>query len=505
MACMPAYQAIAFHVVSVADDCIDVIACVSDAQTYQDTRSSMLNRLKEETALRILREIPADSPVRKSVIDESHLPENLRQFLVRMLDRRIELTMHESFESAGEWFDATSGVARDLFSELLDTARESARFPQDQWTDAVRRTTDLVVRYSVKPVDTLVLFAFGVDGESIHSTDLRRCVRFFRDHRPIRRAVIHFLDGHPTDPVARDDFEEGLRHFHDRLTSEYTADQWIEALDSLQELTTWSGLKHESVPVEGAVTLFRHLGLERLAARIDEEAGRRQAVFVKRETLEQLVRSELSIEAAWSATADEQSGKQASDHSEWAPGPGWTPPVLSQDSEDRSEDQNSSESDSSGEPSDADSAGADEDDADDDGEIPLWKQYQPDLPRSRASELENDDAPLWKTYSEDEETTGARIASEAPVVTDSGAVGGLENLETTLLGDRSDRRSRYVRILFKGDTEAYAETLAMISEVSSWEQVSRILSRRVFKRYDVDIYGEAAVEFTDALEQSFRD
>lgn len=442
----------------------------------------MLNRLKEETATRILREIPADSPVRKTVIDESHLPENLRQFLVRMLDRHIELTMQESFEGAGQWFDATSGVARDLFSEFLDTARDSARFPEDQWAEAVRRATDLVVRYSVKPIDTLVLFAFGVDGESVRSADLRRCVRFFRDHRPIRRAVIHFLDGHPTDPVARDDFEEGLRHFHDRLTSEFEADEWIEALDSLQELTTWSGLKRESVPVEGAVILFRHLGLERVADRIEEEAGRREAVFVKRETLEQLVKSELSIEAAWSEAADEKAEEGASDDSEWAPAPGWTAPV-------------GSETDPVDEASGTD---------DDDGDVPLWKQYQPDAPRSRASDLENDDAPLWKTYREDTETTGARIASETHVTTGSTAVRGLDDLETSLLGDRSDRRSRYVRTLFKGDSEAYAETLAMISKVSSWEQVSRILSRRVFKRYEVDIYSDAAVEFTDALEQSFR-
>jgi len=482
---------------------------MSEPYMVQKGRFSMLNRLKEEAASRVLEEIPADAPVLKSVIDDSGFPESLRQFLVRMLDRRIELTLQESFDSAGAWFDSMSGVARDLLSELLDTARESARFPEDQWMEAVRRATDMIVRYSVKPVDTLVLFAFGADGESIRSSDLRRCLRFFRDHRPVRRAVIHFLDGHPTDTVARADFEEGLRHFHDHLTSEYTADQWIDTLDPLQDLTTYSGLKHESVPVEAAVILYRNLGLERLADRIEEEATRREAVFVKRNTLEQLVRSELSIEAAWSAAADNSSVLESSDESspmaespgtaesgeespadsEWAPKPGWTTPEVSQDNGATSEKQDSAES--------------DVEDLEDDDDVPLWKQYQPDAPRSRAAELENDAAPLWKAYREDTETTGAKIASEVPVATSSATVGGLENLETALLGDRSDRRSIYVRVLFKGEADAYAETLAMISETATWEQASKILSRRVFKRYDVDIYGDAAVEFTDALERSF--
>lgn len=461
----------------------------------------MLNRLKEETAARILREIPAAGPIRKSVIDDSDLPENLKQFLVRMLERRIELAMQESFESASNWFDSSSAVARDLMSELLDKARESARFPQDQWVDAVRRAADMVVRYTVRPADTLVLFAFGVDGETIRSADLRRCVRFFRDHRPIRRAVIHFLDGHPTDPVARADFEEGLRHFHGRLTSEYAADQWVDALEPLQELTAFSGLKRDGVPVEGAVVLFQHLGLERVADRIDEEAGRREALFVKRSTLDQLVRSELSIEAAWNTGPDETSAEE----SEWAPGPGWTPPRASSDEDDSPDvTEDSAPAVSSAGPANND--GSDETDSGDgEGDVPLWKQFQPATPNSPAADLEKDEAPLWKAYRENHQTTGAKIAAEVPVTTDTDSSGGLESLEKDLLGDRAANRSRYVRILFNGDTDSYAETLAMLSEVSSWDQASKILSRRVFRRYQVDIYGDAAVEFTDALERSFQD
>lgn len=536
MACGPAYQVTAFKEHLPRRKPAVVCLLLFDNTAFhpraspQDACFNMLNRLKEETAARILRDIPTDGPVRKSVIDDSSLPENLRQFLVRMLERRIELAMRESFDGASEWFDSSTTVARDLMTELLDSARETARFPQDQWVDAVRRATDIVVRYTVKPVDTLVLFAFGVDGESIHSADLRRCVRFFRDHRPMRRAVIHFLDGHPTDPVARADFEEGLRHFHDRLTSENAAEQWVEALEPLQELTAYSGLKRDSVPVEGAVVLFRHLGLERVADRIDEEAGRRDALFVTRVTLDQLVRSELSIEAAWSTIPDtlpehtsdatptntveatpaprrQQSGDSdetdaskvvgESTGSEWAPGPGWTPP-LPHDNEPEPEPNH----DDAPVPDTARKA-ADGARETDDGDVPLWKQYQPAEPDSKAAELESSEAPLWKKYREDRPTTGSRIAADAAVKTDTSTVGGLDGLELNLLGERAGARSRYVRILFKGDTDAYAETLAMLSEVSSWDQASKILSRRVFRKYEVDIYGDAAVEFTDALERSF--
>jgi hypothetical protein len=486
----------------------------------------MLNQLKEATAARIMRDLPTEGPVSKSAIEGSDLPDNMKQFFARMLDRHVELAIREAHEAAGRWYEAGSAVAVELMSDLLDTARETARFPEDQWPDAVRRSTDLIVRYAVKPVETILLFAFGVDGESIRSADLRRCVRFFRDHRPVRRGVIHFLDGHPTEPVARDDFDEGLRHFHDRLTAEFSADDWIETLDPLQDLTAFSGLKQNSVPVEGAVILFRHLGLERVADRVGEEAERRGAVFVRRHTLEQLVKSELSIAEAWESVPDENpeedhtgeapaareagttpdedepaetNANQASDaESEWAPAPGWQAPATDAD-------ESTPRAQESGEPvPDASETEDDPEDSPEDSpeDVPLWQQFRASEPASRAEQLERAEAPLWKTYRENEPDSGTNLAEK--VAEEAGTrTGGLDHLETRLLGERADKRARFVRVLFKGDSQAYADTLAMLAEAVTWDQASRILSRSVFRKFDVDIYGDAAVEFTDAIERSF--
>jgi hypothetical protein len=81
----------------------------------------------------------------------------------------------------------------------------------------------------------------------------------------------------------------------------------------------------------------------------------------------------------------------------------------------------------------------------------------------------------------------------------------LEALEADVLGERHPaHRGMYVRELFNGAEDEYREVLARLREAGSWSEASQTIARDVFRANKVNIYSEAAVSFTDAVEAQYR-
>jgi hypothetical protein len=119
---------------------------------------------------------------------------------------------------------------------------------------------------------------------------------------------------------------------------------------------------------------------------------------------------------------------------------------------------------------------------------------------------ETPEEPIWQRF-----LAGLRGKSDdepvpAPASGDGGGSGtpSLDELEQRVLGRtaRRDRR-RFVRDLFAGDDASYATVLQRLSHCDSWTEASQVIARDVFRRYGVDIYSEAAVAFTDAVNGQF--
>jgi len=195
------------------------------------------------------------------------------------------------------------------------------------------------------------------------------------------------------------------------------------------------------------------------------------------------------------------------------------------------------------EPADvADTAGAEEpaesvEEREDDEEraadeaVPLWQRFalrsedqnvnaRFGPPLADASDapptFEQDDAPLWKRFSAppgDEPSPSPAAgpsagpsagepsrAPERPTRPDS-----LEELERRVLGaTTSGQRARFVKHLFGGDAGKYATVLHTLDAAGSWTEASQVIARDVFRPFRVNIYGEHAVAFTDAVEARFR-
>jgi len=188
----------------------------------------------------------------------------------------------------------------------------------------------------------------------------------------------------------------------------------------------------------------------------------------------------------------------------------------------------------------------------DDGR-PLWKQFQEGRSRSSADvgTPSNSETPLWARFQSDRERRGEAFdasagadsagkdpAGNAPSGTDpagnasnrnapdgsvapeasdslptsasappsSSASSEIETLERSVLGDsQPPQRGVYVRQLFGDSIDHYHRVLRRLDDADSWGEASQIIAQDVFRKNKVNIYSDAAVHFTNAVESRFRD
>lgn len=76
-----------------------------------------------------------------------------------------------------------------------------------------------------------------------------------------------------------------------------------------------------------------------------------------------------------------------------------------------------------------------------------------------------------------------------------------EELERLLI----DEKPYFVEQLFDGSERAYEESLYEIAQKDSWKEASKLIEKNIFKRNMINIYSEAAVDFTDRLQTYFLD
>ncbi|MDX1741598.1 MAG: hypothetical protein R3178_09905, partial [Rhodothermales bacterium] len=110
-----------------------------------------------------------------------------------------------------------------------------------------------------------------------------------------------------------------------------------------------------------------------------------------------------------------------------------------------------------------------------------------------AIEVEGEESqrPLWQKY----RSSSSGAADDIPV----------SDVEKLILGRNAARiRDSFVTELFAGDTDSYMEVLDQLKHTRNWPEASRVIAENVFKRFQVNIYCEEAVAFTNAVEARFR-
>ncbi len=417
----------------------------------------MLTTLKERLSDRIAQQVSSNEFHSTAELTGPDIPADIGHFLVQALERRAGLEARDLMRFSSPWFDFESAPIRQTVLEFLNSLARQARFPHADFEHSLSRAVSICCDYLIHPVSTLAAFA-AADPDKDHSEEaIRRRAGYFLHYSYILEAVHAFLSRTPADEVERSRLEAHLRRVDADKCASMTADEWMQLLSPLITTSRLAFPESGGVPVELITAFVKEKQTDSLVQSV-REAGEKTGGFLSAVDLEEAVRS------VFEPKIEERP----------PPTPGIDPPEST-----GSESTN---------------------------DLPLWKQFAREDRKTTSEALSSAAAepsaePLWKSYQTGEPSDAGRATEPSYVAPERApSVPVTSSNEPGLLGDAVRHRVQFIRELFGGDEREYLVTIDRLSATRSWQDASAILTSDVFQRYQVDIYSETAVAFTNAVE-----
>ena len=454
----------------------------------------------------LLQRFPADRDYPRAALHAPAMPPLVAAFLERALDRWLEI---EREQLRSDWFDFDAPSVQDAESRFFDVLAQTARVPAEAWKPTLGGAVDLVVRFLTTPARALTDALFEGDSDPLPTPEIRRRLKLFAAYLYFPEVAAAYLDKKQPESLDPDKLFDLLDRIDRRIVREYTPEDWLALLEPLFTLAR-TVPSFDGVPASLLQRFFQAKGYDEIAealgahigSTVDEDTLRRlltpDAGTVPAAEPDRTLGDENGVEIEVVKTAETEEDFQtetveASEETE--------PPLAERQAPQEVEPQevNPQEEQELEAPSPADEP------------VPLWQRYAGSqaaerderVTDTREDEAEDAPAPLWKRFSRETAPTPAAAASAVSSAPSGPA--SLATIEGRVLGPTSaGQRMRYVKHLFKGDERAYANVLRALDDAGSWTEASRVIARDVFRPYKVNIYGEHAVAFTDAVEARYR-
>lgn len=453
----------------------------------------------------LLQRFPAGRDYPRAALHAEGMPALVAAFLDRALDRWLEIE-REGLRS--NWFDFDAPAVQEAEARFFSVLARTARVPAEAWEATLGGSIDLVVRFLTVPARALTDALFEGESDPLPTVRLRERLRLFAAYLYFPEVAAAYLDKKQPATLDPDTLFDLLDRIDRRIVREYTPDDWLALLEPIFTLARVVP-DFDGIPASLLQDFFAAKGYGHVADALEPHVGQ----TVDEAELRQILDAELGAEGTEPQTQPEE-----------------LPPPLS-DPEPPRADVSAEKPDEPAEPEGAsdDGAGSSEPgDAKPDAEVgvangesvPLWRRFAPDSePEAQPGDgEENPPAPLWKRFTVEREVPEeppldpVEAAAERQLATTVSArpetITARESVaavEARVLGEVSGgARARYVKHLFQGDDRAYANVLRTLDEAGSWTEASQVIARDVFRPYKVNIYGEHAVAFTDAVEARFR-
>jgi hypothetical protein len=511
----------------------------SDPRRRSDDVADSLPRLSEALARYLLTLLPPERPHPRTAL--ARLPVPLAHYLGGTLDRRLA---REAALPASAWFDGDADAVQAAARAWGAATRDTARFPADAWEPAVRDAARQVLTYLVEPVEALADRVFADAAAPVPIEAVRARMATFSPYPYLREIAEGYFGRKAVEAVGRDDFERLLRRIDRRMVSLFGPHDWLSLLEPLFDLL-------RPLPDGGRVPapllrrFFEAKGCDDLARTLDAEAydepALRAALAAALPDLDEEHGRPASPEATVPSETIPPSAAPPVDGTGNAPGtPALEGPEPREASEALEPEEAVPERPAAPEPAPepapasppADSgpppaAGRPEPEGEDE---PLWKRLArqreeaapapeprtappappptdpPEAPppsRPVSPPEEREPEPLWKRFAWDAAADAGPPA--APAEPPARPVEPLARLETRVLGpSATERRDWYVRHLTSGSEAEYRAVLEQLDAAPSWTAATQIIAREVFRKHRVNIYSDAAIAFTDAVEARFR-
>jgi hypothetical protein len=478
----------------------------------------------------LLQHFPADRAYPRAALRAEGMPPLIAAFLDRMLDRWVEIErgrFREDWLDSG-WLDADDTDVQRTEHALFEALRRSARVPADAWEDTLGGAVDLVARFLTVPARALTDAIFEGAPDPLPAATIRARLALFDAYPYLADIASAYLDRKQPDTLDPSELFALLDRIDRRFVSGFGREDWLALLTPLFALTRHAPTL-DGVPASLLEQFFEAKGRDDLAtlvaeqdAEVLDEAALRNVLAPAFPDAPPEVPDTESIEA----DEDEPAEVEA------APEPVAETPVLKEEPDDEWDQTEPMPP----KPIAVDEApdGADPSD-DTDTARPLWERFaertsdgdnvnarfgppDPDSSHNEAPADIADAAPLWKRFfarpeaAHNVEPSAANTPAAATVTetsetpeTPAEPADSLDALEQRILGPMPPaQRKRFIKHLFRGDAGKYVTVLHTLDAADSWTDASRIIARDVFRPARVNIYGEHAVAFTDAVEARFR-
>jgi hypothetical protein len=448
---------------------------------------------------RLLDSFPADQAYTTADWAADEMPAPLRHYLTHLLRHHHRREARQLRRARTDWVDYDDPEMEAATRSFLDAVEQHLQVPPDRWAETLRTAARRTTAYLVRPVPTLKSFVFEEADGSVPTPQVRWRMRFFGPYAYLRDAVQAFAEKRDRDAFSPDVFERVLRRVDERMTADFSADRWGDLLDPLFD-TARRATGRPEVALSLLRTFFEEKNAGHLAERLATYAQTNDAEAVAPETLRRLIDAAASEPAPATDTPESYDAPAA---------------PLDADLHEPTESAPAARSDAAS--SDAPSSDAAP------KATPMWKQFEHDATRRRTQtgsstpDASDDAQPLWAQFQQrpsaasPEPNASTNNTGSAPTSSPEASPStpehddALSTLEQEVFGpSHTPKRTVYVQTLFDGDREAYRAVLKRLRTAESWSEASQIISSDVFRAYQVNIYSDAAVHFTNAIEATFR-
>lgn len=443
--------------------------------------------------------LEADGPISRRGVEDANIPDPLRDYLIGILEREAERIASTINEQRDEWVAESVDVRRARTAFAVAASR-NVQIPADRTETVLRSACDSVVRYLIQPARALQAAVFeGRASDRVEVEDILDGIRPFAAYPYFQDVLQHYFNEKEIEDIDRARLEGIFQRIDRQMTSDFEPADWADLLDPLFETLAAADPYKEGVPAEMLRLFFRDKEAGELLIRLedfeDDDLIARSELSAVLEAPPVVVEEEPEVELEEIQEVEEVEDVQP----ERAAAPQQRPPdVAARQQSPQKEAEKPSE-------------GA--------GPVPLWKQFQqkpaqqqappkappqrqppPQRPApqpSKASPPSGPSKPIWQQFRPDPAagTIPADVSQKSS---------NLENLERNVLGQRAAASRRmFVRQIFGGSEDKYREALDRLSVARSWAEASKIIAKEIFRPNDVNIYDDAAVSFTNLVEDRF--
>lgn len=472
---------------------------------------------------RLLRSFPPDRAYTRADWEGDEMPAPVAHFLSQLLQHYARREARRLRRARTEWVDYDDPEMEKAVRTFFDGIDAHTRVPADEWEDTLRQATRHATAHLVRPVYVLTDFVFGEQQDALRLSEILWRMNFFGPYSYLRKAVRAFAKKKDLDRLDAGRFNHLLHQVDERITADFDADRWLRLVGPLF-VVAQRATGEKRVPV----ILLRAFFAEKSASAIEQRLERyaeERAEEIAPEALHRLI-----DEGAVPEPSEEPPPSDTETDERPPTSPDRVPPEPERADDSASEvvsDEDmwgvagSARPEGKGGPSLA---------PPEEESVPLWKQFQEGQTRPASngddSDEQTDQEPLWAQYrrDRDEQLTDGGAAQQKEDLADAEASfmsespstpppetptveadEELEGLEKNVLGESNPpHRAVYLRQLFSNDQTAYRQVLQRLRKANTWGEASQVIARDVFRKYKVNIYSDAAVHFTNAVESRFR-